>query len=104
MVQSVLNETYETKNAWMRRTARIFLVFVCMCLVCISAEIKTDGAATANGYEDNRSSGIYKMTFLHNLRSPEINIIYSSVFSPKEATCLPRVCVRKTFWLMMLAE
>jgi hypothetical protein len=27
-----------------------FLVYICVCLVCISAELKTDGVSDANGW------------------------------------------------------
>ena len=60
----------------------------------ISVELKTDGVSAANGCEDDRTSEICKLTFLHILRSPEINlnIIYSSVLAPEQ----PRVFVTKT--------
>ena len=42
-----------------------FLVYICVCLVYISTELKTDGVSTANGCEDDRTSKICKLTSLH---------------------------------------
>jgi len=90
MVYPVTNCSYKT-NSEMRRTTRIFLVYICMCLVYIGVELKTDGISTANGCEDDRSCEICKLNSLHILRSPEIslNIIYNSVLAPLK----PRVSV-----------
>ena len=85
-----MNCSYKS-NSEMRRTTRIFLVYICVCLVYIGVELKTDGVSTKNGCEDDRTTEICKLTSLYILRSPEINIniIYNSVLAPLK----PRVFV-----------